>query len=254
MIIPSYDLTGKTVIVTGATKGLGYGVIHALARAGADVVVVSRTQSDCDVVAEEIKGLGRKAIAVPTDVGKPAEIQALVEAAVKEFGKIDILVNNAGTAVTKKAIELTEEDWDRVMNVNLKGPFLLAQAVGKQMIAQNGGKIINISSIFGLVGDVNVLPYLCSKGGIIQMTRGLALEWARYNINVNAVCPGYVKTALNTEQLETEKVFNYITGKTPLRRYGEIWEIAGIIQFLASSASDYMTGAVIPVDGGWTAQ
>ncbi|MEL7563408.1 MAG: glucose 1-dehydrogenase [Dehalobacterium sp.] len=254
MKTPSCNLTGKVAIVTGATKGLGYGMVHALADAGADIVVVSRTKADCDAVAEEIKGLGRRTLAVPTDVGKPEQIQALVENAVQKFGKIDILVNNAGTAVTKKAIDLTEEDWDMVLKVNLKGPFLLAQAVGKQMIEQNGGKVINIASMFGLVGDVNVLPYLCSKGGIIQMTRGLALEWSRYNIQVNAVCPGYVKTALNTDVLETEKVFKYITGKTPMRRYGEVWEIAGIVRFLASEASNFMTGTVIPVDGGWTAQ
>ncbi|ATW26607.1 SDR family NAD(P)-dependent oxidoreductase [Candidatus Formimonas warabiya] len=254
MRTPSFDLTGKAAIITGATKGLGYGMTHALAKAGADVVVVSRTKSDCDAVAEEIKSAGGKAIAVPADVSKPEEIQALVDVTVREFGKIDILVNNAGTAITKKAIELTEEDWDKIMNVNLKGPFLLAQAVGKQMMAQNSGKVINIASMFGLVGDVNVLPYLCSKGGMIQMTRGLALEWARYHIQVNAVCPGYVKTALNTSELDTEKIFKYITGKTPMRRYGEIWEIAGMVQFLASSAADFMTGAIIPVDGGWTAQ
>jgi NAD(P)-dependent dehydrogenase (short-subunit alcohol dehydrogenase family) len=254
MKIPSFDLTGKTAIITGATKGLGYGMAQTLASAGADLVVVSRTEADCQAVAAEIRGMGRRAHAVPTDVTRPDQIQNLLNTAVAKFGRIDILVNNAGTAITKKAIKLTEEDWDRIMDVNLKGPFLLTQAVGRQMISQNSGKVINIASMFGLVGDINVLPYLCSKGGIIQMTRGLALEWARYNIQVNAVCPGYVKTALNTKVLETEKVFQYITEKTPMRRYGEIWEIAGIVQFLASSASDFITGAVIPVDGGWTAQ
>lgn len=254
MKIPSFDLTGKVAIVTGATKGLGYGMALGLAQAGADIVVVSRTPADCEKVAAEIKGMGRKALAQPTDVSKPESVQKLVDSAVKEFGKIDVLVNNAGTAVTKRAEDLTEEDWDRVVNTNLKGVFMLTQAVGRVMIGQKAGKIINIASIFGFVGDKSVLPYLASKGGVLQLTRGLAMEWARHNIQVNAVAPGYVITPMNEKELSQEKVRNYLIKKIPMRRFGDIPEIAGAVVFLASDAASYVTGTCIAVDGGWLAQ
>jgi len=254
MQIPTFDLKGKVAIVSGATKGLGYGMTIGLAQAGADIVVVSRTPGDCEKVAAEIKKMGRKALPAPTDVSSYDAIQKLVDAAVDEFGRIDILVNNAGTAVTRPAENLTEEEWDQVININLKGVFLLAQAVGKQMIKQKGGKIINVSSIFGFVGDKAVLPYLASKGGVLQLTRGLALEWAKYNIQVNAVAPGYVMTPMNEKELSQEKIYNYITGKIPMRRLGKVEEIAGAVVFLASEAANYVTGTAIAVDGGWLAQ
>ncbi|MFZ7104565.1 MAG: SDR family NAD(P)-dependent oxidoreductase [Peptococcaceae bacterium] len=254
MKTPVFDLSNKVAIVTGATKGLGYGMALGLAQAGADVVVVSRTPADCRKVAAEIADLGRDPLALPTDVSKPESIENLVNSTLEKYGKIDILVNNAGTAVTQKAEDLTEEDWDRVVDTNLKGVFLLAQAVGKEMIKQNRGKIINIASIFGLVGDKSVLPYLASKGGVLQLTRGLALEWARYNIQVNAVAPGYVMTPMNEKELRDEKVYNYITKKIPMRRLGEIGDIAGAVIYLASDAANYVTGSTIAVDGGWLAQ
>ena len=254
MQFPSFDLTGKVAIVTGATKGLGYGMAMGLAQAGADIVVVSRTAKDCEAVAQEIEAMGRRALAAPTDVSNSASIQELVQKTVEKFGKVDILVNNAGTAVTKKAEDLSEEDWDWVLDINLKGVFLLAQEVGKVMIQQKRGKIINISSIFGSVGDKAVLPYLASKGGVNQLTKGLALEWSKHNIQVNAVAPGYVLTPINEKELTQEKVYNYITGKIPMRRLGEAHEIAGAVIYLASEASNYVTGATIAVDGGWLAQ
>ncbi len=249
-----FDLTGKVAIVTGSTKGLGHGMAVALANAGANIVIVSRTPAECDQVAKEIAALGVQTLSAPTDVSKPEGIQGLVDKAIAKFGKIDILVNNAGTAVTKPAETLTIEDWDRVVNVNLKGVFLMAQAVGREMIKQKSGKIINIASMFGLVGDKNVLPYLASKGGVIQLTRGLALEWTKYNIQVNSVAPGYVKTPINEKEFSDEKVYNYIIGKTPMRRLGAVEDIAGAVVYLASNASNYVTGSTITVDGGWTAQ
>ncbi|MDK2823954.1 MAG: hypothetical protein PWQ67_768 [Clostridia bacterium] len=254
MKIPTFDLTNKVAIVTGATKGLGYGMALALAQAGANIVVVSRTPADCDRVAFEIKSMGRDALALPTDVSNPESINNLVNKTLEKYEKIDILVNNAGTAITKKAEDLTEENWDHVMNINLKGVFMLTQAVGRVMIDQQKGKIINIASIFGFVGDKSVLPYLVSKGGVLQLTRGLALEWARYNIQVNAVAPGYVMTPMNEKELNDEKVYNYITKKIPMRRLGEIHEIAGAVVYLASDAANYVTGSTITVDGGWLAQ
>ncbi|MDK2919934.1 MAG: hypothetical protein PWQ37_2667 [Candidatus Petromonas sp.] len=254
MKIPTFDLSGKVAIVTGATKGLGYGMALGLAQAGADIVVVSRTPADCEKVASEIIAMGRDALALPTDVSKQESIQNLVDRTVEKFEKIDILVNNAGTAVTQKAEDLTEEDWDRVININLKGVFMLAQAVGREMIKQKRGKIINIASIFGFVGDKAVLPYLASKGGVLQLTRGLALEWAKHNIQVNAVAPGYVMTPMNEKELSEQKIYKYITSKIPMRRLGEISEIAGAVVYLASEAANYVTGSTIVVDGGWLAQ
>ena len=249
-----FDLSGKVAIVTGATKGLGHGMAVALAEAGANIVVVSRTPHECENVAKEIAGLGVETLAQPCDVTKKASIIELANKTIERFGKIDILVNNAGTAVTIPCEDLTEEDWDKVMDTNLKSVFLLSQAVGKQMIAQKHGKIINIASMFGLVGDKNVLPYLASKGGVIQLTRGLALEWAKHNIQVNAVAPGYVMTPINQKELSEEKVYKYITGKTPMRRLGKAEEIAGAVVYLASDSASYTTGTVLAIDGGWTAQ
>ena len=249
-----FDLNGKVALVTGANKGLGYSIAMELAKAGADIVVVSRNGDDCNRVAAEIEAMGRKALACPCDVSKVEMINNLVNNSVEKFGKIDILINNAGIAVTKPTEELTEEDWDKVINTNLKGVFLLAQAVGKQMISRNAGKIINIASIFGLVGDKNVLPYLCSKGGVVQLTRGLALEWAKYNIQVNAIAPGYVVTPINVKELNEEKLQKYLLGNTPMRRFGTPEEIASAAVYLASDESSYATGSILSVDGGWTAQ
>lgn len=254
MQTPIFDLTGKTALVTGATKGLGYGMALALAQAGADIVVVSRTPADCRRVAAEITAMGRKALAAPTDVSQKQAIEKLVSKVVDNFGKIDILVNNAGTAVTKPAENLTEDEWDRVIDTNLKGVFIMAQSVGREMIKQKKGKIINISSMFGLVGDKAVLPYLASKGGVIQLTKGLALEWAKHNIQVNAVAPGYVKTSMNEKEFSEEKIYNYIVGKIPMRRLGKVEEIAGAVVFLASDVANYITGTTLAVDGGWLAQ
>ena len=249
-----FDLTGKVAIVTGATKGLGYSIAMALAESGANIVVVSRNEDDCKRVTEEIKNKGRKSLAHSCDITKKSMVENLVNETINEFGKIDILINNAGIAVTKPAVDLTEDDWDRVVNTNLKGVFLVAQTVGKRMIEQKNGRIINIASMFGLVGDKNILPYLCSKGGVIQMTRGLALEWAKYNILVNAIAPGYVITPINEKELTQEKVQNYILGKTPLRRFGTPEEIAGAAVYLASDEAGYLTGSILSADGGWTAQ
>lgn len=249
-----FDLSGKVAIVTGATKGIGYGLAMALARHGANIVVVSRNQADCERTAAEIKGWGREALPVSTDVTNLAQIQNMVEKTIHHFGRVDILVNNAGTAITRKAEDITEDDWDRVLDVDLKGVFFCAQAVGKEMIKQKRGKIINIASILGLVGDRQVLPYCAAKGGVIQLTKALALEWARYDIQVNALCPGYVKTPMNEKELSQEKIYNHIIGKIPMRRIGEVPDMTGAAVFLASEASNYMTGQTLVIDGGWTAE
>ena len=253
----SFDLQGKNAIVTGSTKGIGKAIANALAGAGANVVIVSRHQDDCDRVACELaEKYGVRSLAHAADLTRKAEIDSLVEAAVEEFGRIDILVNNAGSAVTKKAEDLTEDEFDRVLNLDLRAVFFCAQAVGKVMIGQEnqGGVIINIASALGMIADKRVLPYCVAKGGVLQMTRALALEWARYNIRVNAICPGYVKTEINEKELSDEKIAQTLLRRFAIRRFAQAEEITGAVIFLASDESSYMTGQPIVIDGGWTCQ
>ncbi|MEA4926782.1 MAG: glucose 1-dehydrogenase [Syntrophomonadaceae bacterium] len=245
-----FDLTGKVAIVTGGTKGLGYGMAKGLAKAGADIVIVSRTPADCERVAAEIAATGRRSIGIPTDVSKVESVQKMVDQAVAEMGHIDILVNNAGTAVTKPALDLTEEDWDYVVDLNLKGQFFIAQTVGKLMAAQKSGSIINIASVFGVIVDKNVLPYHASKAGLIHMTKALASEWARYGIRVNTVSPGYVITPMNEKEFSDPKVMDHFVKKIPQRHLGEIEDIVGAVVYFASDASKYATGSNLLVDGG----
>ncbi len=249
------SLEGKTAVVTGATKGIGNGLAHTLAARGANIIVVSRTPEDCKRVAEEMAARYEvKACPCPADVTDLSQIEKLMERAEKEFGTIDIMVNNAGSAITKRAEDLTEADWDRVLNIDLKAVFFCAQAAGRRMIHQQSGKIINVASIFGLVGDKQVLPYCVAKGGVVQMTRALALEWAKYNIQVNALCPGYVITDMNKQDLQDERISKHILQKVAMRRYGSVEELQGACVFLASEASNYMTGQTLVLDGGWTCE
>ncbi len=252
-MLADFSLEGRVAMVTGATKGLGLGIARGLAEAGADLVIVSRSQKDCETVAAEMKNKGRFALPCAADLRELSSIQELVKVAVEKFGRIDILINNAGAAVTKPPEDMKEEDWDFVMDLNLKGAFFTAQQVGMQMINQQYGKIINVASIFGFVGDGNVVSYCASKGGLVLITKSLALAWARHNIRVNAIAPGYITTELNKDTLNQEKVFNHLMKNTPAKRLGEVKDVVGATVFLASSASDYMTGQCIVMDGGWLA-
>lgn len=254
MKFPTFRLDGKVAMVTGATKGIGRAIALALGNAGADVVVVSRNQDECTRVACEIQDRGSLALAVQADVTRSEDIERLFEETLEKCGKIDILVNNAGTSITKSADKLTEEDYDQVLRLDERAVFFMAQAAGRRMITQGGGRIINVASVLGLIGAKLVLPYCVAKGGVIQMTRALALEWARHNIIVNCVCPGYVMTAMNENHLKDEKIHKAIVGKIPLGRLGEVEDMVGSIIFLASDASCYVTGQCLVVDGGWTAQ
>lgn len=249
------ELQGKIAVVTGATKGIGRGIAFALAEHGANVVVVSRHLEECQKTAEEISAaFGVQTLPAAADVTRLDQIEALVDQVMERFGRVDILINNAGTAITKKAEDITEQDWDRVLNVDLKGVFFCAQAFGRKMIAQQYGKIVNIASILGLVGDKQVLPYCVAKGGVVQMTRALALEWAKYHITVNALCPGYVITPMNRKDLQNEKISAHILKKVPMRRFGEVENMTGACVFLASDDSCYMTGQTMVIDGGWTCE
>jgi NAD(P)-dependent dehydrogenase (short-subunit alcohol dehydrogenase family) len=249
-----FELTDKTAIVTGASRGIGAAIALGLARYGADVVVMSRNLSSLSEIAKRIRGLGRKSLAVKADIGISEDIDSAVDKVLEHFQRIDILVNNAGISpVLKRAEEMTKADWNAVIGVNLTGTFLCSQAFGKVMIKQMDGKIINITSVGGTVGFPRQAAYCATKGAIIQLTRVLALDWARYNIQVNAVGPAYIETDLTEDMRRSKVISEDLLRKTPMGRFGKPEEIVGAVIFLASDASSYMTGQTIYVDGGWLA-
>jgi NAD(P)-dependent dehydrogenase (short-subunit alcohol dehydrogenase family) len=251
--IPSeFDLSGKVAIVTGAGRGMGYHIALALARYGADLVVCSRTLSELEKVAAEIEPLGRRVLIQKMDVTNIPEIHSMVEAAVKTFGRIDLLVNNAGLNIPQWAEEVTEEAWDRVFDINLKGSFFCAQAVGKVMIRQKRGKIINISSQSGSVGLIMRSAYCASKGGLNLLTKVLALEWAKHNILVNAIAPTFLETPMTKPMLEKKEFHDYVMGNILLGRLAKFEDVTGAVIYLASEASNMVTGHVLLIDGGWT--
>jgi NAD(P)-dependent dehydrogenase (short-subunit alcohol dehydrogenase family) len=248
-----FDLTGRVALVTGAGRGLGRTMALALAAAGASLVVASRSIAELDTLVEEIEQLGRPAKAVTCDVTDEQSCDALVQEAVARMGQLDILVNNAGINVRKPVLELSYEEFDRVLRTNLHGYFLTAKAAGRVMVAQGSGKVINISSILGRVALAEQAAYASSKGAIEQLTRVLALEWAEANVQVNAIGPTYFETELTRPLFEDQARNAFITGRTPMKRWGQPHELAGAVIFLASRASDYVTGHTLMVDGGWTA-
>lgn len=251
--IPSFDLTGKVAIVTGSSKGLGEGMAWILAAYGAKIVVNSRHQDDCDKVAGAINAAGGTAIAIQADVRSKEQIDAMVEKTVAEWGRLDIMVSNAGIGITKRVVEMTEEEWDEVVDTDLKGVFFCGAAAAKVMIEKEiQGRIINISSAGGLVGTKNIASYCASKAGVISLSKTMAMEFGRYGITANTVCPGYVPTSINKKPLEIPKVREQILAKTALRRLGTIEEIANVVLFLASDASSVITGAYIAADMGTT--
>lgn len=249
-----FPLTGKTAIVTGASRGIGAAIAKGFANAGADLVLVSRNRAALEKVAKEIEGLGRKAIPVAADIGVPEEVQGAVEATLKIFPRIDILVNNAGISpVLKRAEELTLQEWEEILRVNLTGTFLFCQAVGKVMIQQGAGKIINMVSVGAVVGFPRQIGYCATKGGILQLTKVLALDWARFNIQVNAIGPSYLETELTQGMRESKVISESLLRRTPMGRFGKPEEVVGAALYLASDASSYVTGQTLFVDGGWLA-
>jgi NAD(P)-dependent dehydrogenase (short-subunit alcohol dehydrogenase family) len=251
---PSTDLGGKTAIVTGAGQGLGLWMALGLAHSGADLVIAEINPQRGKAAAEEIQKMGRKARFIETDVRRVESIQAMVDRVMHEWGNIDILVNNAGVNVRKKAEEVAPEDFDAVSNVNLRGVYFCAQAVGKVMIQQRHGKIINIASAAGFLVRAGIpnSVYSVTKAGIIMMTKALAAEWSPYNINVNAVAPGYFATPLSAPRLQDPQARQAIMDSTPLKRVGNAEDIIGPVVFLASDAAAFITGACLFVDGGRT--
>jgi len=250
------DLKGKVAIVTGARRGMGKSHALKLADAGAKVVVSDISQEECQLVVDEIKENRGEAIAVKCDVTKKGEVENMVKKAVDKWGKVDILVNNAGICQFKPFLELTEEEWDRTLNINLKGYFLCAQAAAKEMAKQKSGVIVNIASVaMGQVGIgfLNLAHYCASKGGIVAMTEAMALELAPYNIRVNAISPGVIETPMIDPFKADPKAMEATLAQIPLRRVGKPEEVSNLVLFLASDASSYITGSTVVIDGGWLA-
>ena len=247
-----FDLTGRVAVVTGASRGLGQTFARALARAGADLAITSRTRESLRPLAEEIERAGRRAVALRLDVRDESSIRAAVDAAHEAFGRIDILVNNAGCNVRKRAADVTWEDWNLVLETNLRGPFFVAQAAARYMIARGSGRIINIGSVTSVFGYAGLGPYGASRGGIRQLTMSLADDWGPQGVTVNCLAPGWFKTAQNAVMYEDEEWVQYLVDRIPLRRPGSPEDLEGAIVFLASDASAYITGQTLLVDGGIT--
>ncbi|UCH21572.1 MAG: glucose 1-dehydrogenase [Deltaproteobacteria bacterium] len=252
MILDKFNLKGKSGIVTGGGSGIGKGMASGLVQAGAELIISGRNFEKLESAADELRQYGGPVIPVRADMANMGDIKNLVDRTVKEFGKIDFLFNNAGIIRRNPCEDFLEEDWDDVIAVNLKGPFFLAQAVARVMISQQlKGKIINTSSLIAVQGGKRVPAYAASKGGINQVTKSMANDWAQHNILVNAIGPGWVKTDVTAPLIEDKQRNAEITGRIPLGRWADPQDLAGVAVFLASDASDYITGQTIFVDGGW---
>jgi NAD(P)-dependent dehydrogenase (short-subunit alcohol dehydrogenase family) len=250
MISDLFSLHEKTAIVTGGSKGLGRAIAIGFGKAGAQVIVVSRKKKLIEETANEIIKIGGSAIAIPGDVTKIEDIERMKRIVLDKFMNIDILVNNAGIGLMNKALEITIEEWDNVIETNLKSVFLVSKIIGRRMVEQTRGKIINISSVLGKVASKEALHYCASKAAIIQLTKALALEWAPFNVHINCIAPGFFETEMIRKNEYNQEKF--IKFKVPLKRIGKPDEIVGAAIFLASKASDYITGETIFVDGGYS--
>lgn len=247
------SLSGKTALVTGASAGLGKGIALALAEAGADLVLAARRETELRQVAEMARHLGRKAVTVPTDVRDRGQVERLVDVAAVEFGAVDVLCNAAGVNRRAPLLEMDESDWDEVLATNLKSVFLVSQAVARRMAPRRRGKIINLASLTSVIGIEHIGAYGASKGGVAQLTKAMAVEWAKYRINVNAIGPGYFHTHLTDAVFADPERAAWVRSRIPFGAEGVPEDLAGAAVFLASEASDYITGQIIFVDGGWLA-
>jgi len=253
MILDKFKLKGNVALVTGASRGLGQGMAIALAEAGADVALVARTGSALEETASLITKTGAKALVIPADLSISTEARRVVNDTIGHYGQIDILLNAAGTQVRKPIFEMTEEDYDYLMSVNLKSIYFLSQAAAKEMVQRNKGKIINIASLASFIGLSNISIYGLSKGGVASLTRQFAVEFAKNNIQVNGIAPGYFITELTAALFKDPERAKWVLGKIPIGRTGDADDLKGAVVFLASAASDYITGHILKVDGGWLA-
>jgi NAD(P)-dependent dehydrogenase (short-subunit alcohol dehydrogenase family) len=250
-----FRLDGRSALVTGGTRGLGRVMAEALAEAGASVCITSRSMDAARTAAEEIAAAsGARVEGIEAEVTTADGVSRLVDLAHRDFGRVDILVNNAGVNIRGSVGELSESDWDTVVDTNLKGVFLLSRAFGPLMCEHRWGRVINLSSMLAAIGLPGRAPYAASKAGVVGLTRVLALEWAACGVTVNAICPGPFATEMNRQLLEDPEKYAAFVQKLPVGRWGELHEIKGIVVFLASEASSFVTGAALAIDGGWTAQ
>ena len=247
-----FDLSNKVAVVTGGTRGIGKGIALGMADAGADVVIIARTIKE-DVL-EEIRARGVRCWGIPCDLSQLDQIDALVDTVIAQTGRVDILVNNAGLILRHPVDQFPVEAWHAVLDINLSATFFLSQKFGRLMLEQGGGKIINIGSLLSIQGGVNVVSYAASKGGVLQITKAMANEWASRNVNVNCILPGYISTELSSALLKDEDRRRQLFERIPQRRFGEPEDLAGAAVFLASSASNYVNGIGLAVDGGWLAR
>jgi NAD(P)-dependent dehydrogenase (short-subunit alcohol dehydrogenase family) len=245
-----FDLAGRVALVTGTSRGLGQSLARALASAGADLVITSRRRIDLQEFQREIEDLGRRAFPLELDVRDETSIRRMAEAALAEYGKIDVLVNNAGCNIRKPALDVTWEDWNTILDTNLRGSFFVAQAVARHMVERRYGRIINIGSVTAVAGYAGLAPYGASRGGIRQLTMSLADDWGPHGVTVNCLAPGWFKTAQNAKMYEDEEWVAMLKDRIPLRRPGQPSDLEGAVVFLASDASAYVTGQTLLVDGG----
>lgn len=252
--IEQFQITGKVAIVTGATRGLGKEMAAALASGGADLVIASRSLEASDQVAEEITNeYGVKALGFAGDLSHPCVAGELVDAAIDRFGRVDIVVNNAGINIRGAIDEVTPEQYDEVMAVNVRAPWLLCRAVAPHFKKQLSGRVINVASALGVVAMADRSLYCTSKGALVHLTRELAVEWASYNVTVNAICPGPFETEMNRVLTQDPEKYQQFANFTAMKRWGKMHEIGPTVLYLASDAASYVTGAVLPIDGGWVA-
>ena len=249
-MLNKFKLDGKVAIVTGSAGGLGKAMAVSLAQAGADVVVTDLSFDKVRETSQEIEKLGRKCIPVKTDVTNSDDVDSLIQKTMDHFGGIDILINNVGMAIVKDILNTSLEEWRRQIDANLTSAYLCCRAAGKHMLEKSSGKVVNVASVAGVRGKWKMCGYGAAKGGVVQLTRTLAIEWARYNVMVNCIVPGIFYTNATKSVLDNEKMREMRLRKVPLKKYGKPEDIGPLAVFLSSKASDFITGAVIPIDGG----